>query len=690
MVRIANSRLALGFSRATGSLVRVEDRGTGRTHIAGPGAGRLFRILCPSPRWLSRYADSQDCAAPKVEEARGSVVFRWDTLTARDGQVDIAVEVRVELPDDAPAAFFSLQLTNRGTDLVHEVHFPRIEVWKAAGGGKGDRALCGINPVDPHAVFDAPILEYNLGGSKRRKLYPHYATLVPLFDLWGKEGGLSSLCYLENPSLWGILLENHDPEPRGLSLGWAWVHYPFTPPGASWASPRVDLAAHGGDWHEAADRLRAWMGTWWRREAPVNARLRSRLGIQFIQVRGFDGAPFHSFAEVTELARAGMDCGIDDLCLWDPVAGVYLRPDEGDFWEEFDPAHGLGDIIEALRNARSLGANISTLVNFRLIRANSALFRRMGEEQVLRGLHGTMIPEDVSHYSGSHAGWLTGYLGRQGVTLCQRSGAFRRRAIELTRKTLALGFDSLFIDQAFDINPCFARGHGHSSPADTHAAALEWAAQAVAMVRAKGPASYSIGELCDIFALQHFDASWVWHFALAAPEVMKYVVPEASYLMVVDRQPEILNRAFALGFLAAFTTRELEESLAAYPGFGARVRKLAALRERTAAFTTEGCFRDVTGLTLRGCAGHLFEAPGGIGVTLADVKGRGAEVRAAVDCRRLGRTPLGGGDLHTVDGKTVPGAGRRSGSRVRLSTELPELGAAVWEIPCEPHVDSGV
>jgi hypothetical protein len=209
----------------------------------------------------------------------------------------------------------------------------------------------------------------------------------------------------------------------------------------------------------------------------------------------------------------------------------------------------------------------------------------------------------------------------------------------------------------------------------------------MALVRSRGPGSCAIGELGDLFAMQHLDASWVWGWVNAAPEVMKYVIPEGNYLFVVDRQPETLNRAFALGFLAALTTRELEQSLAAYPGFGKRVKRLADLRRRTAAFTTRGRFRDALGLSLKGCLGYVFESDQGIGVTLAEVTGRRSRFRAVLDPGALGLRATGPGKLHLAAGGSQRSGATFSGRRMRLSRELAGFEVAVWFVPCHPAAD---
>lgn len=679
-VRLENRLLAMDFCRRTGSLVQIEDRTSGRRILADSSRARLLRVVCPSPSWQSRLADSHEAEPPEIEGDSNRLRIHYPRLSAMDGPLEIAATIEVELPADSAEAFFTLELANNSPDRMHEVRFPWVAGWQGMAGPGQDKAHCGCMPVSPHPP--APeTFAYNLCGSHRRRFVPYApGMMLPFFDLSGGGQGLSYICYQDRPLLGGMVLENLDPEPDELSWSFAWVHMPFTEAGGSWRSPRIGIGVHQGDWHATADRFRSWVDTWWRQPAPPK-RLATSIGFQTIMTRNFDGVPNHRFDDIPRLARAGLEYGIEDLCLWDPIAGVYLRPDDGDFWEEFDPSQSLDELRAALAEAKRLGTNVSTLVNFRLIRGNSSLYDRIGEAQVQRTIFGSPVIDDWSTCSSAHAAFRTGYLGRQGYALCQKSPAFRQRALDITRQTLDLGFSSLFIDQAFDYNPCFAAGHGHETPADTLAAALDWFEGAAAIVRERAPGAYVIGENGDLFALQSLDLSWNWGWAGQAPEVMRYTLPETLHCWIVDHQPRVLNRAFAMGFLMAFTTGMAEKAIDSYPAFGERVAQLAALRLRCAEFIVAGRFRDQAGLAAEGAAAYLYDAPAGVAVILANLTEEQTTARAVVDTGALDRQTAGDGTLCRQGGAEEE-AGRRLGEgQVELLAELAALEVAVWMLP---------
>jgi len=683
LLHLENAHVRFTFDRATGSLADITDLTNGQEHLLGRAGARLFRVACPSGLWMSRYADSHEADPPEFIPETGKLTIRWPRLKPMDGEVDIAVTVRVELPADEQEARFTAELTNNGSDRLHEFWFPWAGGWTGLAGPESDCGLCGCTRVDLRPR-ERETFAYNLMGSHRRTLYEYPLMQLPFLDISGGGRGLSYICYQERPYLGGIVIANLDPEPDGQLLSFAWVHFPFTKPGQTWSSPPVGISVHRGDWHATADRYRRWLEPRWKPPHPP-PRLSQSIGYQVIQLRNFDGQPNHRFQDIPRLAADGLKYGVADLCVWDPITCLYLRPDEGDFWDEFDPSQSLDDLRAGVAEAKRLGANVSTMVNYRLVRMNSQLFRALGGgAQVVRSLYGSPVIEDWSTCSSGHAGFRTPYLARQAAVLCQKSASFRRRAIEVTRKTLDLGFTSLFIDQAFETKPCFAEGHGHDSPADTHAAALEWFEEAVEMVRKRDPDAYVIGETTDVFGSQYLDLAWNWAWASLAPEVMRYTIPETLHCWVVDHQPKALNRAFAMGFLAAFTTGMAEKSLAAYPEFGERVARLAALKKRCAEWIASGRFRDRIGIEATGATAYAYQTADCLAVALADCDGRDGYAVIALDPAGHGRKVNGPGTLYRLDGSASPAGIPLADGRIHLSAPLGAYEAAVWVLPCQP------
>jgi hypothetical protein len=200
-------------------------------------------------------------------------------------------------------------------------------------------------------------------------------------------------------------------------------------------------------------------------------------------------------------------------------------------------------------------------------------------------------------------------------------------------------------------------------------------------VRALTPESYVIGESTDIFGMQHIDISWNWSWTELAPEVIRYTLPETLHCWVVDRQASVLNRAFAMGFLAAFTTHHAEKTLGDYPEFGLRVKQLAEMKRNCSDFHSKAEFRDTTGLQVDNALGFVYSGPGGIGVCFAETTGQRRMVRANIDPAEVGRRPKGTSVLVYQDGSTVE-TGEFEGNLMKIEFDIPPLEVALWKIPC--------
>ena len=681
-INLENDLVRFGFDRATGCLAELFDKRTGRSHLTRLDGARLFRVVCPSATWRSRHADTQDCAPPEIVEGDGTLRMHYPRVTTPEGDIDVEVTVDISLPADDTEARFSLELTNHGDDLVHEVRFPWIGGWESYGGRGSDQALAGCRSLDPHPP-EGRTLSYNIGGANRRDFHGMEIAMLPFFDLSGPDAGISYISYHRSPILGGFTTENLEDGPDGNSYAFSWASIPFVNPGETWRSPEVGISLHDGSWRTTADRYRDSMADWWH-EPPAPERLKSAIGFQVVMLHTFEGRLNYRFREVPDIAETGLKYGVEDLSLWDPIGAIYARPDDGGFWEQFDDSEPLDHLREGIGEAVRMGTNVSTLVNYRLMRANSSIYREVGDHLVQRGLHGTPIVEDWSNISDTHGAHRTKYLTYDSRAICQRSAAFRRMAHEVTEQTMELGFTSLFIDQTFDLNPCFAPDHGHESPSDTPAAVIEWVAEAAAKVRETSPETYLVGENLDVFVAQHINVSWVWMWAALAPEVMRYVLPETVMCWIVDRQPEVMNRAFAFGSFMALTTGELNGTLADVPELGEHVKRLAELRHRTAEFVAHGRFRDTIGLDTDLAPAYVYESEAGLAVVLAETHGEAVAALVSLDPEAHGIDVRAEGSLHRSGGG-VEQAGARdapgSDGRVVAEIELGPLEVAVWTLP---------
>lgn len=687
IVDLQNQRVRFGFERKTGSLIVMENRATGRNYLTDPARGRLFRILCPNPHWSSRYADSQDAPAPSFSKTDGRLTIRYPSLRAKDGPVNIAATVTVELPDDQPEALFQLEIVNRGKERTHDIRFPWIAGWKGFAGPGQDRAHAGIVPIDPYPG-DPRCMPTTFTGNHRRSFCSYAdAMLLPFVDLSGGGQGLSYICYQNPPRIGGVAFENLDRNLFALCWSFAWAHFPFVKTGESWRSPWIGVGVHRGDWKATADRFRKWLDTWWRPALRRPRMLQKRIGMQIIELRQFDGGPLHRHRDLPRIAADGRRYGVRDLCIFDPLTSLYMHPGRaGRFWKEFDPSQSLNDLRRGLRRVRKQGTHTSLLVNYRLFNANTNAFRHRVADIGMRSLYGSPQCWDYTHCSAHHSR-ATGnqFLSREGYIMCPRSNHLRSLARRITRQTIDLGFDSIFIDMTYETLACFADHHGHAAPDDTLGAWKEIIQRITASVHRKKADSYVFGENAEISVMQHLDLNFNWFWGVYSPEIIRYTLPEVALVWPVDRQAFVLNRAFIMGFLIGLSTGEVEETLADHPEWGRRVAQLGRLKKRCARYLVEGRFQDRIGLESEHAAAFVHEAPDGIAVTVADAEpknNRDRTITLTVDPRRLGRRATGSGTLHRPDGRREAGGEWLKDGRVRLKMKLPALEVAIWTIPC--------
>ena len=322
-----------------------------------------------------------------------------------NGNIDIDVTVDVILPARRIGGAVRLELVN--TVPTHpRVKIPVDRSWERYGGLGADRALAGCRPLDPHPTADR-VLSFNIGGANRRSFHGMEIVMVPMFDLSGPDAGISYVCYHREPILGGFVTENLESGPVGNNYAFSWVSIPFVRPGESWRSPETGISLHDGNWRVTADRYRDAIAEWCRHRR--SDHLATTIGCQVFMPRTFTGKPNCRVRDISRIAEIGLKYGVTDLSVWDPIAALYARPDDGTFWEQYDPDEPISDLRQSLEEARRQGANVSTLVNYRLIRTNSSIYREIGDAVVQRGLHGTPLPEDWSHLSDYHASVNTKY-----------------------------------------------------------------------------------------------------------------------------------------------------------------------------------------------------------------------------------------------------------------------------------------
>jgi hypothetical protein len=683
-MRLENGLVSFEFDPRTGSLVQITDLRSGTAYLSDPGEGRLFRILAPADgEWTDRYGDSQQAGQPEMAQQGDTLVIRYADVRMADGLGSgIAATVRVKLPAGSDEALFTLELDHQGPHQITEVFFPWIAGWRGFEGDRGKMQVGCQQPFDPFTQLRRKD-GWNLIESTRRRNAPYFSMHLPIADIGNGRVGLANNYYPTEPNFrydfvtYDLNEKVGDPHPS-----WAWVHHPFIDRGGTWTSDPVGLAPHPGDWHAAADKMRAWLDTWWKAPA-IPASLRTSIGLHNAYFRDFSGQHRRPYSSLPALAKFGLECGLNHFCLWDmTLLGMYCRADKRALME--DTPERTAELKQALAEARAMGVWVSPLTNLRLASRTHPFFKEHGEAWAIRSRYGQPVLESYP-ISRNAAEWSNPYNEQTGTRMCQAHPEFQAWALKMVDKVFDLGFQAVFIDQPFSEDFCFASDHGHRPGLPVHVGAVEWTAQAVELTHARVPGGYVIGEEISLWNAQHIELWWDWRWSWQNAELFRYTLPAALTMWTIDPldHEDQVNRAFVMGFLLNINIHAVEGSLLDVPEFAARVKQLDRLRQATAEVTMLATFRDREGLVVQAppdTAVALYDAGPALGIALGDCAigpAGGGPVTLTLTPQALGNRRITRATLHRQGGGVEELAITTSGSNLVLATHLARWEAAV-------------
>ena len=680
-VRLSNGILALDFDGNTGSVRQITDLATGRRHLNDPRGQRLAKLIVPTPEHVSRPLYSHEAGPPAMTRTADGVTISFPELLDNGSGTGIFLTVRVRLPEGASEALFSAEIRNESPYRVHEMWFPWLGGRRGRPGKTCDTittSLCTVHDI--HSRLAATGKSTHTFGHHHLRMSLGPVHLLPMMDYSDGGGGISYIKYEQRPSPHALVFESPLYERAEPCVTWAWATGVFVEPGQTWTSCEFGVGVHQGDWHDTADRLRAWLDGWWK-PCDTPPAVREKIGLLHIHTHGFSGERYHEFSELPAIARDAMRYGVRDLMIWDNTASVYYRPDRGDFWEMAPKRKR--ELKLALAEVKRLGTAVSAFVNWRLAAEYNSTWEQLKPlvQESLFGIPlfgfpcGTMDGgryNDPGYEMGSHA-------------VCCGADGYRPYANRVLKRTFDLGFDAIAVDQAAEWNYCLSTEHGHASPWAAWERTYAWYSEVTWATRRRDANAYTIAELPDLYNTQEIDLWWNWNWregSGANAAVFRYVLPSMIPCWCVDEnQRDAIADGFAAGSFLAIATRDMTGLLSDVPELAAQVARLATLRQATAPFVSHGQFRDNTGLRVKGACGYVYTSERGLAVALASSSPRGRTARISLSPAALGRETGADCTLHTEGEKPRRLRAKCSGDAVSLEVGLPAYGAAVvtWE-----------
>lgn len=624
-ITLRNDVIEVGIDPGTGGIVKLTDLRNGQEHMHAP-TGRIFRITGPRNGMGSAAIDSEFQSGEVAESSERRLVLRFTELNAHDYDatpLTIPAEVEVQYwLEDGPELFTGITITNRSENAFEQVHFPLISGWTGYAGKGVDLLTTGSianhGTVDPHADNISREVDWYtlLGAFEKWELPFPVRGATPWLDLSGGGVGLGIHNYMTVPRAGGAMLRDHSLFDKKHIMEVGWYSIVDIQPGASWTSPRFGIHLHQGDWHDTADHYGQWLRTWWKPKIADEAFKRT-LGFQNVIVRDFDGLKYRRFSDLPDIVRAGLEYGIDGLCIWEWVMlGFYHRADPAGL-HDYSPEE-LQELKDALTEITEMGVAVSTLTNMRLVIPTNDWWKNGGSAGAIRNTFGEARHEDWAVTSQEPNFWPRG-RGPASSVLCAKSKVFRDLADEHLNALTEIGFNAMFLDQPFEYSPCYDPDHGHAEPGDTHEGIVDWVVDYYDRFTPLARGGYIMGEQPDLFTAQGIDVFWNWAWFKSRPDIISYAFPELTQTYVVDRSHKDALEGFLYGYQLALTTRGLTGELRQDPEWAEWLRELSALRTATADTTTLAKFVDDRGLRVEGpVQAKRFVTDGGTAVIVVN------------------------------------------------------------------------
>ncbi|HZQ54591.1 MAG TPA: DUF6259 domain-containing protein [Bryobacteraceae bacterium] len=553
--------------------------------------------------------------SPRVSISNGAAQIDSDFVRSAAGDLPIQTRVAVQLATGSAESRWTVQIRNRDPRrTVFAITLPRLYGVRLGPDSADDELYLPYWGGErfSHAVKDfADISEKRLSpletGSRRiTRQARHYVRELTY------AGGASMmwLDYLDGEH--GLYLASYDPEflvtvlhadTEGQSAGsmnFEFRKWVAVRPGESFTLAPFIVAAHGNDWHWAADQYRGWFRT--QVSVPfAGGKWRQQVGGWLPFLKNAYGKIGYRFRDMPALWERERALGMDLLIPYGWSRGGFDSQDP-----EYYPDLDLGGPIEmarAWRRIREDGGQIMTYINARIFNRHSLYFPTLGEEAAVRNPDGTYPVETYS--PGSPESF---------AVMCPGSAPWQKLLVDFGTAALTQ-YDSelIYYDQVAAAPPvaCYSAQHGHNGPGLWNQEYRGFLRRAVETDRKLNPnVAFMIEGAADLYApYALFQGYFCPRYAgtkFAFPELLKYTFPEivqANFFPNPRNSPNTiypglptlpheaaiywLARGILLGKLFAFIDPVTEDQ-----AWWSEVARLLVIRKAAAPWMAHGVFRD--------------------------------------------------------------------------------------------------
>lgn len=598
---LENDSLHVTIDRLTGCVDRLESKDHAWT-LRGAG----MRLHVPAPDHRFHYLSERDAGRPRIESDGGRATITWTGIESdRMGKLDIEVKQSVRL--DGAGVQFSYMIRNGSRAVIESYTYPRLKGLRPPGGDKDMRQVAwsysgmGSDSLWPafgnevgYYGYDTPAQLRNLGTdtqfclvlSDSRGFYLGYR------DIGQKQ--TVQICFSLSPAYVDSYNSSAVGTPAKSADSAVAVdpnHLCFVQPGASQSSEALVLEPFTGDWHAGADIYKAWRSTWFH--TPKMPRwVQDVHSWQQIQINSAEDRLSFPYKDLTKAAEACKRWGVKAIQL----TGWQIGGQDRDFpLHDIDPRLGTAqEFKDAIAACKEMGVETVLFNKYAWADVTAPAYASEFRKFVMEDPYGD--PFMFNGYNYDTPTQIGGINARHGAGMCQASPAWRARALEEFRKSVALGASGILFDECqWHISPyCFSKNHGHAVPGAVFSGDVPLIEGFRTIV---DPEEFLFaGESPYDLELQTYDMSY-FRIANGFVPFARYLDPFAPMSVAVtgsnDRQ--MINACLLYRFAMSYEPRDFHGELDEIPETLRYGRAVDDLRRRHREWIWDAEFRDTQG-----------------------------------------------------------------------------------------------
>lgn len=468
---LESDHLVVTLSRETGCVAKLESKDHA-WHLEGAG----MRLHVPAPEHRFHYLTERHAAKPRIEADNKQAVVTWVGFESqRMGKLDIEVKETIRL--EGAGIHFSYEIRNGSNAVIESYTYPRLKNLKPPAGDKhltqSSWNYSGMNstPLWPtfgnqvgYYGYDTPAQLRNVGTDTQFTLILGDTRGLYLGYHDSRQKHVVQMCLSLSPAYtdsFNSIAVDSSQKVADAAIGIDPNHLCFMQPGVTQNSEALVLEPFNGDWHDGADIYKAWRRSWFKplKNPPWVDDVHSW---QQIQINSSEDRLSFPYKDLTKYAEACKRWGVRAIQL----TGWQIGGQDRDFpLHDTDPRLGSPqEFKEAIAASRKMGVEIVLFNKYAWADVTAPAYRSTFRQFAMEDPYGD--PYQFHAYDYDTPTQIAGINTRHGAGMCQASPAWRNRALEEFRKSVALGASGILYDECFwHICPyCFAKNHGHDIP----------------------------------------------------------------------------------------------------------------------------------------------------------------------------------------------------------------------------------